>query len=281
VGERGEGAVLDGVRSLLFAPGAEPDKVEAALGSAADAVIVDLEDTVPEGAKSAARDQAVAVVGRRPAGVVVVRINSPLSPRGAADLAACAAAPPDAVVIPKADADALAAVGVVDLPLVALVETATGLRDLRRVATDPRMQGIILGSLDLAADLGLRLTPSGQELAFARAQLAIESTLARLPGPFDGVFASYGDLDALRDEAEVAEAAGMKGKCSVDPRQAPVINEVFSPSAAELEWARRVVDSYRAAQRTGVGAIEIDGQLVDVPVAVRAEQILRRARPGA
>jgi citrate lyase subunit beta/citryl-CoA lyase len=269
---------LASARTFLFAPAHEDRKVERALASGADAVILDLEDAVPAAAKGAARAGAVAALERGGAEgpALLVRINNPLNEVGTADLAAVGPLSPAAVMVPKAEPATLAAMPASAVPVAALVESAAGIAAAAELAADPRVGRLMLGSLDLAADLDLVLSADGIELAAARWSLTLASRLAGLPGPIDGVYSRYRDAEGLRREANLARGAGMRAKACIHPDQLAVVAETFSPAAAELEWADRVLAAWEDAGGDA-GAIEVDGEMIDPPLVMRA----RSLRPAA
>jgi len=265
-------ASLDGVRSYLFVPATDARRVDKALASDAHAVIVDLEDAVAEDAKDGAR-RLVAERLRAPragGGAQLVRINGLDTPHARADLQAIQALALDAVVVPKAEPQPVQALPPSGPPVVALIETAAGLRRAYETATRPRVTKLMLGVVDLAAALGATPGPDGRELLHARSALVVDAVAARLGGPIDGPCTAIGDEGALRAETEHAKALGFTAKACIHPAQLATVHAVFAPSAEELAWARRVV----AAAEGGRGAVAVDGQMVDAPVVARARRLL-------
>ena len=179
----------------------------------------------------------------------------------------------DAIMIPKAEPQPLLGLGPSGPPVIALIETARGLRRAHEVATRiPRVVALMLGNVDLAAELGATPGPDGRELLFARSALVVDSIAAGLGGPIDGPCTAIGDDEALRTEAVAAKALGFAAKVCIHPRQLAVVHDVFTPTDEELAWARRVVEAAGAAK--GRGAIAVDGQMVDAPVVARARRLL-------
>ena len=269
---------LAGVRSYLFVPASEPERVGKALASAAHAVIVDLEDAVADHAKDGARAVVAARLrAPRAAGASLVRVNGLDTPHAAADLAALDGLALDALVVPKAEPAALRALDALDPggpPVVALVETARGLRAAFDVAAHPRVVATMLGVVDLAAELGITPGPDGRELLPARGALVLDTIAAGRPGPIDGPCLALGDEAALRAETLAAKALGFTAKACIHPAQLAVVHDAFAPSADELAWARRVVDAADEAGAAGRGAVAVDGQMVDAPVVARARRLL-------
>ena len=257
-------------RSYLFVPADRPERYAKALASGADAVIVDLEDAVAPAAKEHAR-AALADWLAHGAGQVIVRINAADTAWFNADLALLRSARISAVMLPKAErCEDLARV-----PhdcLLPLVETAAGVDALREIARAPRVQRLVFGSIDLQADLGIG--GDDDELLLFRSQLVLQSRLAGIAPPVDGVCTALDDAAALEGEARRARRLGFGAKLCIHPHQVVTVNRAFTPSDEELAWARRVIDAAAAA---GGGAVAVDGKMVDKPVLLRAQALLRQA----
>jgi citrate lyase beta subunit len=264
-------APLDAVRSYLFVPATDPHRVDKALASAAHAVIVDLEDAVAVDRKEAARALvAERLRARRPRGAQLVRINGLDTAHGRADLRALDGLALDGVVVPKALPQPLQALGPSGPPVVALVETAAGLRRAFESASRPRVAKLMLGAVDLAGELGATPGADGRELLHARSTLVVDSVAAGLGGPIDAPCTAIDDEDAVRAETAAAKALGFTAKACIHPRQLAAVHDVFAPTEDELAWARRVV----AAAEGGRGAVALDGQMIDAPVVARARRLL-------
>lgn len=268
-------------RTYLFVPGNRPERFEKALAAGADAVIIDLEDAVAPGEKDAAREAVAAWLAARPAGgasnvQVLVRINDAATQWFGADLRMLTNAGLKCAMLPKAEgAAALSAVvaalgegGVV----VALVETARGVRDVDAIAAVPGVQRLAFGTIDYAVDLDLSGDDSG--LLYAASRIAIASRAAGIASPIAGVTAAIDNETVLLAELASARACGFGAKLCIHPRQIAPVHTALAPTAAELDWARRVI----AALESGAGAVQVDGKMVDRPVALRAQAILARAR---
>jgi citrate lyase subunit beta/citryl-CoA lyase len=265
-------ASLDGARSYLFVPATDARRVDKALASDAHAVIVDLEDAVAEDAKDEARRLVAQRLRERRAGTgaQLVRINGLDTAHARGDLAAIDGLALDAIVVPKAEPQPIQALPPSGPPVIALIETAAGLRRAHETATRPRVSRLMLGVVDLAAQLGATPGPDGRELLHARSALVVDAAAAGLPGPIDGPCTAIGDEAALRAETEAAKALGFAGKACIHPAQLATVHDVFTPSAEELDWARRVV----AAADGSRGAVALDGQMIDAPVVARARRLL-------
>jgi citrate lyase subunit beta/citryl-CoA lyase len=274
-------APLDELRSYLFVPATDARRVDRALASDAHAVIVDLEDAVPEAGKDDARRLVAARLReRRPRGAQLVRINGLDTAHARADLEAVEGLALDGVVVPKAEPQPVYSLAPSGAPVVALVETATGLRRAFETATRPRVAKLMLGVVDLAAELGATPGPDGRELLHARSALVVDSVAAGLGGPIDGPCTAIGDEDALRAETVAAKALGFAAKACIHPAQLAVVHEAFAPLAEELERARRIVAAADEATAGGRGALAVDGQMVDAPVVARARRLLASAAAG-
>ncbi|WP_030831257.1 HpcH/HpaI aldolase/citrate lyase family protein [Streptomyces hygroscopicus] len=268
-------------RTLLFVPGDRPERFAKAAASGADGVLVDLEDAVAPGAKTVAREAAVRWLGTHDG---FVRINAADTPWHAADLAALTGARRlRGVVLPKSStADGVAGVlrrlpaGV---PVLALVESALGVREAAAIAQVPGVARLLFGSVDLALDMDLVPSePDEPELLWARSALVVASRAAGLPAPLDGVHTQLDDEAGLAAAARRSRGLGFGGRLCVHPRQVGVVHRAWLPTDAELEWARRVV---RAAGNRDGAAVRVDGQMIDRPRLRRARSLLgaHRATP--
>ena len=278
-----------GWRSLLYVPAHLPRFVSKAHERGADAIILDLEDGVPDRDKEGARAtlmESIPQVARGGASVLV-RIDSTWR-RGWRDIDAAVAAGAHGLVIPKvADAgtigvisdfveelEAEAGVPVGTLPLLAVIENARGLLAARAVAACTRVIALIPGNEDLSLDLGLDRDAEGFGVTHIGLLLAARAERKVVFGSV-GSSTGFADLEAFRAGAIRAKRFGFQGVTCIHPSQVGVVHEVFSPSDAELEQARRIVAAYDAV---GGGAVAVDGAMVDRPVAERARALLERVR---
>jgi citrate lyase beta subunit len=268
---------MSDIRSALFVPASLPARVEKAIESKADTVLVDLEDGVPESGKVEAREIAAAALIHDRGRQVALRLNGTTTSHFEEDLRVAGELSIDAIVVPKADAAALHAVDGSDLRIWALVETATGLRDAYEVAEHPLVDRLILGTVDLASDLGLEARADGLELLYARSLVVTASRAARIAAALDGVCLKARDQQAVRAEADLARSLGFGGKTAIHPDQIEPIHASFAPDAAALEWARRVVAASEEAETRGLGAVVVDGAMVDLPVVKQAHRLLSAA----
>jgi citrate lyase beta subunit len=230
-----------------------------------------LEDAVAPAEKPAARE-VVARIGPR-----IVRVNGAGTPWFEDDLALAEGLSLDALVLPKATPEAVAALGVEGPPVIAIVETAQGLRLAYETASSPRVAALILGAVDLGAELGLEPRPDGLEILHARSKVVIDSTAAGIRAPFDIVHLDIYDDAGLEAECGLARSLGFRGKACIHPQQVPIVNRIFAPSEAEVEWARKVLEAYEAELLEGRGVLALNGAMVDLPVVERARRVLAEA----
>lgn len=268
-------------RSVLYIPAANERAMEKAQALAADAIIFDLEDAVAITEKERARDILPGVLtsgayGRR---AKIVRINGLDTEWGQADARAFADSAADAVLIPKvnsaADLDAVAALAG-DKPLWAMMETALGMLNAAEIAAHPRLQGMVMGTNDLAKELGSRFRPD--RLAM-QAGLGLCLLAAKAHGKVivDGVFNAFKDEDGLRFECDQGRDMGFDGKTLIHPAQLDIANAAFAPSDAEIELARRQIEAFEQAQAEGKGVAVVDGRIVENLHIVTAQATLAKA----
>jgi citrate lyase subunit beta/citryl-CoA lyase len=263
-------------RSLLYVPAHSERFIARAHERGADAIILDLEDAVPEADKDRARDglkASVAHVGQAGA-AVFVRINA--GDRAQNDARAAVAASATGLVVAKADPAALAALAPLGIPLLAQVETPAALLDARACAATPNVIGLMVGSEDLATALGAQPTPEVLRTPKLLVHYAAKAEGKLSFGLLRSV-ADYADLEAIHAAAAEARSHGFDGATCVHPSAVPILNAAFLPSAEEIAWAERVV----AAARGNDGAFSLDGRMVDRPVVERARRTLAMVRPPA
>jgi citrate lyase beta subunit len=231
----------------------------------------DLEDAVSEERKEEAREVVRAVAPP------VVRVNGAGTRWLSGDLALVDELELEAVVLPKATPDAVDALGAEGPPVVAIVETAAGVRSAFETASHPRVAALLLGAVDLGAELGLEPSPGRAEVLYARQKIVVDSAAAGIRQPIDVVHLDLADLDGLEEECRAGRAMGYRGKACIHPAQVPVVNRVFAPSAAEVAWARSVVEAYERESGEGRGVFALNGAMVDLPVVERARRVLEEA----
>jgi len=230
--------------------------------------------------KTAARELVRDVLEARIEGsgpLAAVRLNGADTTHFADDLALVLAVSPDVIVLPKAAPEALDALGDAGPPVIAIVETAHGVRHAYEVAAAPRVAALLLGAVDLGAEIGLEPRRDGLEILYARSKVVLDSAAAGARPPFDIVHLDIHDDEGLEAECRLARSLGFRGKACVHPSQVPIVRRVFAPSEAEIEWARKVVAAHEQADSEGRGVLALDGAMVDLPVVERARRILAEA----
>jgi citrate lyase subunit beta/citryl-CoA lyase len=263
-------------RSYLFVPGNRPERFEKASRSGADVVLIDLEDAVAPAHKAAARRAAAEWLEAHPA---YLRINGCDTDWFTEDLSLLRLPGVQGVVLAKAETrdpfDAIQTAAARKLSAIALIETGRGLWHAMEIAAAPGVVRLAFGAVDFQLDLGIE--GEREELLAARSQLVLVSRVAGLLPPVDGVTMALDDAEALVRDVAYARRLGFAGKLCVHPRQVAAINDGFRPSAAEVDWARRIV---AAAAEAGDDALRLEGKLVDRPVIDRARAIVRTVDDG-
>lgn len=276
-----EALALALARSFLFVPATRPERYAKALASGADAVIIDLEDAVAPADKAAARQMLAQAWPGLPAtqrGRVLVRLNASGTAWHGDDLALLCTLGVAGVVLPKAESAAdLARVAAAMGPacaLLPLIESVAGLDAVDALARSPGVARLAFGNLDFQADAGMSCGPDEPELTAVRLALVLSSRRAGLAAPVDGVTAATQDATQLQCEALRSRRGGFGGKLCIHPSQVAGVNAAFTPSPAEMDWARRVLAAFEAA---GGGVFSLDGRMVDAPVLRLAQRALAQA----
>jgi citrate lyase subunit beta/citryl-CoA lyase len=259
-------------RTYLFVPATRIERVEKAHAAGAHAVIVDLEDAVSAADKGVAR---AAAARHLPASApVFIRVNGPDTQWFREDLELCRGLAIRGVLVPKAervedlrDAAAVLRPGAVVLPL---IETARGFANVAALCQAERVERLVFGYIDFQLDLGI--SGDGDELLYFRSQLVLASRLAGLQPPVDGVTVDLDNAPRLREDTLRARRLGFGGKLCIHPRQIGPVNECFQASAEDIAWAQRVI---AAAETAHGGAFQVDGKMVDLPVILKAREILQ------
>jgi citrate lyase subunit beta / citryl-CoA lyase len=266
------------LRSWLYVPGNRPELIGKAARGEADAIVIDLEDSVPAQAKDAARETVRAVFDDRPRKPIWVRINDVRGPWGEADMTALAGLPLSGVRLPKCeDPEVVRSAGHrLGLPLHLLLESAVGIeRAMELARAHPDVSGIGLGEADLAADLR---TTADTTLAWCRARVVVAARSAGLPAPVQSVWTDVRDLDGLRASSEHARDAGFFGRSVIHPGQVAIVNEVFTPDDRQVRNARELVGALTTAAAGGRSAfIDDEGRFVDPAVVEQARWMLTLA----
>jgi len=259
------------LRSVLYMPGINQKAMDKALNLDCDAVVLDLEDAVEVSKKEDSRQLVIRQIENNDYGprVVVVRVNDLGTKWGEQDVAAVANLPIQAILVPKVSeirdisrmVDLLNRLGS-ELPIWIMVETPLAIININELARQPRVTALVMGTSDLVVDLCAEHLEERQNISYAL-QRSIIAARAFGKKILDGVHLDFRDLDSLRNVCRLGKSMGFDGKTLIHPDQIPVANDAFSPSEAELDKAKRVIDAWRSAQTRGSGVVEVDGTLVE------------------
>lgn len=269
-------------RSALYLPASNTKAIAKARTLPCDVVILDLEDAVAPDAKAMARDQAVAAVqeGGFCSRELVVRVNALETEWGHADLAALGASAPDAILVPKitgrADIERYAAAAAGKTPLWAMIETAAALFRLDEIAASDRLAALVMGTNDLAKEMGAQ--PGPLRLPFVGALgLAVAAARAHGLAVLDGVFNAIEDDGGFTAEARQGVEFGFDGKTLIHPRQIELCNAAFRPDAAAIAWAEEIVAAFDQPENAAKGAIRLEGKMVERLHLDHAHRVLAAA----
>ena len=276
-------------RTLLFAPGNHPRRVEKALCLKADAVILDLEDAVAIAEKVATRAMVVDALQGERSGLGYVRVNAYDTDFCFGDLLVVVAKGVDGIVLPKVETSAqlrsvdwvvsqlerekrLPAGGIDIIPI---IETGKGVANVHDIASaGTRVKRLSFGAGDYTKDMAMRWTRHEGELAHARAEIAVASRAAGLEAPLDTVWIHIKETDGCIKSAELVCDMGFQGKLCIHPDQVDPVNAVFTPSDEEVAFAKKVVMAFQEAEAQGLASIQVDGYFVDYPIVDQAQRTL-------
>ena len=279
-------------RSLLFAPGNHPRKVEKSLGLSADVVILDLEDAVAISEKEATRAVVVDALQAPRRAKGYIRVNAIDTPYCYGDVLAAVAPGVDGIVLPKVEqADDLRTIdwlvtqlererglpaGAIDI--LPIIETGRAIQNIAQiVGAGTRVKRVSFGAGDYTLDMGLTWTAEERELAYARGAIAHACRDARIEAPIDTVHINLGRMEELRDATELAKSMGFQGKLCIHPEQVGPVNEIFSPTEEEVALAKRYMAAFEEAEASGSASIQVDGYFIDYPIVEKARRTLARA----
>lgn len=278
-------------RSLLFIPGNNPAMLQNSDVFESDAVIYDLEDAVSVTEKDAARALVSGFLKStdEPPMEIVVRINGLDTDYYADDLEAVVGDKIDTVMLPKANAEYLMNLdrllseqekrkGMKKLiGVIPIVELASSVLQIEEIVKCPRVNGVLLGAEDLSGDIEVMRTKQGNEILYPRMRLAYACAAYKIDA-IDTPFTDTNDNAGLTEDCRFVANLGFNAKAAIHPNQVPVINSVFVPAKKSIEWALRVEEAARQAALKGLGVFSLDGKMVDKPVILRAENIIKKAR---
>lgn len=284
-------------RSQLFVPGHHERRIENAINSEADAVILDLEDSVPPQEKEKARDTVSTIIKGKYMKPIVVRINDISTPFCREDIKCLLETRPEeglSILIPKVEYEKdihiiewfvlqLEEEYKIDSGLIKFIptiETARGLINIQEIAeSSSRIKQIGYGMADLSSDLNLKWPNGGLEQLFSRMQVVITSRAANLDAPIDTVWPKLNDLEGLKKDAITAKELGFFGKAVIHPSQIEAVNEIFTPTQTEISEAQETLLAFEEAEKSGKGAIQLgNGQFIDYAFLKRSQDVLSLAK---
>jgi citrate lyase subunit beta/citryl-CoA lyase len=280
-------------RTFLFAPGNHPRRVEKALALDADAVILDLEDACPIAEKVATRAVVVAACRRPRSGLGYIRVNATTTEFGYGDIVAVVQQGVDGIILPKPEtADEIRAVdwvianlekeralpaGAIDV--IPIIETARGMANIRAITgAGTRVRRIAFGAGDFTLDLSMEWSRAETELLPYRSECVLASRAAGIEAPIDTVWVDLKDRAGFESSTRHIKALGFQGKMCIHPDQVAAANAILTPSAAEVEWSRKAVEAFEAAEKAGSASIQLDGKFIDYPIVYRAQRVLETMR---
>ncbi|MCL6561293.1 MAG: CoA ester lyase, partial [Firmicutes bacterium] len=279
-------------RTMLFTPANDLKKAGKALLLDADAVVLDLEDAVALSEKVNARAALKEVLALPRKGDVFVRVNSVQTKFIMGDLLAAVTEGVRGIVLAKSES--AEDVRKVDwlmeqieqerqlepgsLELIPFIESANAIINAYSIASAcPRVARVFFGGVDYVLDIGTNFSKGGTELFFARSQLVVASRAAGIEPPVDTVYPNFKDIEGLVEDAKAVKQLGFQGKLAIHPGQVGPLNEVFMPSDEEIAWSRKVVDVFDRAEAKGQAVLQVDGKMIEYPIANRARRILALA----
>jgi citrate lyase subunit beta/citryl-CoA lyase len=285
---------LEFIRTALFVPGNRPDRVDKAVNTAADVVIIDLEDAVPYSQKKETRPvvrEKILDYQERP---VLVRINALDTEFFQEDLDAVVVKGLSCVMVPKVEAaaqileinrgllevEAKKGMRPGSVSIIPLIESALAVENVFQIVsqrTDPeRLFTVAFGAADFTLDMGFEITKTGEELFYPRARIAVACRAAGVEPPLDTPFMiDLKDPEALEADIKRACRLGFQGKLCIHPNQIDICNRLFSPTTEEIQYAQKVIQAFDEAEAGGSAAIQLDGKFVDYPVVERCRRILK------
>ncbi len=285
------------IRTALFVPGNRPERVDKAVRTAADVVIIDLEDAVPYAAKKQASRIAQEKIMQYKGRNIFVRINSLDSEFIRDDLKTVVVEDLSCIIIPKIETgnnirqideylfkeEERKGIKPGTVSIIPLIESAAAVENVFQIAsikTDPnRLFTLAFGAADFTLDMGISMTKTGEELFYPRARIAIACRAANIASPLDTPFmVDIKNTKTLETDAKTARQLGFQGKLCIHPVQLETCNRLFSPTEEEIESAQKVVRAFDQAEATGSAVFLLDGQFVDRPVVERSKRILQTAR---
>ena len=287
---------LGPIRTALFVPGNRPDRVDKAVSSGADVVIIDLEDAVPPSQKEESRPKVREKIAAFRDREILVRVNAIGSEFLPGDLDEIIVDGLSCIIVPKVEecADIREIDGYLGeaerrnnlepgtISVIPLIESARAVQNAFEILsekTDPRrLFTAAFGAADYTLDMGIEMTMEGTELHYPRSRIAVACRAAKVDPPLDTPFMiDVKDVEALQTDAKRARQLGFQGKLCIHPIQIEPCHAVFSPTAEEIEHAERVIQAFEDAEARGIGAIQLDGKFIDTPIVERSRRIVKLA----
>jgi len=260
-------------RSFLFVPANRPERYIKALNSGSDAVIIDLEDSIPAEYKLESRALLKQWLLEHPTDKVIIRVNSFQTEWFLEDIQLAQFSNVIAIVLPKAEKikefELIQHVRIIDI--YPIIETPYGMAHVKEIAQFPSVRALMFGSIDFQLEMDM----SGDflELMYFRNKIALASKLAGIANPIDGVTADFSNLDLVMTETHQAKKLGFQGKLCIHPSQVKPVNQVFNPSPEEIKWAQEVIKAVQVAHGQ---TISLNGKMIDKPIISKAEKILKQ-----
>lgn len=279
-------------RTMLFVPADDLRKAGKALLSNADGVVLDLEDAVAISEKAQARQSLKEALTLPRRGDVFIRVNSAQTDFILADLQAAVVRGVKGIVLAKSEsADEIRQIDWLmkllekerELPpgaleIIPFIESANAIMNAYAVAAaSPRVGRMFLGGVDYVQDIGTSFSKAGSELFYARSQLVVASRAAGIEAPIDTVYPDFKDIEGLVADAKLVRQMGFQGKLAIHPGQIVPLNEVFAPTAEEIAWAKKIVVVFDESEAKGQAVLQVDGKMIEYPIANRARRILQLA----
>ena len=287
---------IDFIRTALFVPANRPDRIDKAVNTPADAVIVDLEDAVPPALKAEARPVVREKIQKHNTPRLLVRVNALDTEFVQADLDELVVEGLGCIIFPKmekpdhlrkanqllSEAEARNGIPAGAVSMIALIESALGVENAFRIIsgkTNPdRLFSAAFGAADFTLDMGIEMTKTGAEIAFPRARLAVACRAAGVEPPIDTPYMiDLKDPEALKADAKRAKQLGFQGKLCIHPNQVEICNKIFSPTDKDIEQAQKIVDAFKEAEAAGTGVLQVDGKFIDFPLVKQAQRVLKIA----
>lgn len=279
-------------RTMLFAPANDLRKVGKALLLNADGTVLDLEDAVALSEKSNARNALKEALALPRRGDVFIRVNSAQTDFILADLLAAVTEGVKGLVLAKSESaeeirqidwlmekiEKERGITAGSLELIPFIESANAIVNAFAIASaSSRVSRMFFGGVDYVLDIGTTFSKGGQEIFYARSQLVVASRAAGIEPPIDTVYPDFKDIEGLVADAKTVRQMGFQGKLAIHPGQIEPLNEVFTPTPEEMAWAKKIVDVFDESEARGQAVFQVDGKMIEYPIANRARRIIALA----